>query len=84
MATSFMVGRRKGRETGNVTNRPRPGRPRRVGQQMQPEDVLAYALAHPQSSIREINKHCGLSKSRIWTILNELGAHPYRPTSMQA
>lgn len=72
------------RETGSVTYRPRPGRPRGSGQRVPPEDVLAYALAHPQSSIREISEHCGLAKSRIWSILNELGAHPYRPTSVQA
>ena len=45
------------RETGSVTHKYRTGRSRRVEQQMQPEDVLAYALAHPQSSIRDIKDH---------------------------
>ena len=62
----------------------RIGRPRRVLQRVQLEDVLAYALAHPKSSTREISEHCGLTKSRASTILNEVGAHPYQPTSVQA
>ncbi|GBO11801.1 hypothetical protein AVEN_191954-1 [Araneus ventricosus] len=65
------------RETGCVTSRPRVRRPRIVGRKVQPEDVLAYSLAHPQSSTKMITVNCGLSNSRIWTILNELGAHPY-------
>ncbi|GBM36995.1 hypothetical protein AVEN_153936-1 [Araneus ventricosus] len=35
------------REMGCVTSRPRVRRPRNVGRKVQPEDVLAYALAHP-------------------------------------
>ncbi|GBO37938.1 hypothetical protein AVEN_39938-1 [Araneus ventricosus] len=58
-------------------------RPRNVGRKVQPEDVLAYALAHPQSSTKMISENCGLSKSRVWTILNESGAHPYRSTLVQ-
>ncbi|GBM31243.1 hypothetical protein AVEN_223441-1 [Araneus ventricosus] len=30
-----------------------------------------------------ITENCGLSKSRVWTILNESGAHPYRCTPVQ-
>ncbi|GBN60678.1 hypothetical protein AVEN_112478-1 [Araneus ventricosus] len=71
------------RETGSVTIRPRLRRPRNVGRKVQPEDVLAYALAHPQSSTKMISENCGLSKSRVWTILNESGAHPYRSTLVQ-
>ncbi|GBM99401.1 hypothetical protein AVEN_74633-1 [Araneus ventricosus] len=37
------------RETGCVTSRPRVRRPRNVGRKVQPEDVLAYVLTHPQS-----------------------------------
>ncbi|GBN42430.1 hypothetical protein AVEN_273097-1 [Araneus ventricosus] len=40
-------------------------------------------LAHSQSSTKMISANCGLSKSRVWTILNESGAHPYRSTPMQ-
>ncbi|GBM29967.1 hypothetical protein AVEN_167442-1 [Araneus ventricosus] len=29
------------------------------------------------------SENCGLSKSRVWTILNESGAHPYRSTPVQ-
>ena len=72
------------RETDCMTHKSRIGRPRRVGQRVEPENVLAYALAHPQSSTKEISEHCGLTKSRIWTILNEVGAHFYRPTPVQA
>ncbi|GBM73719.1 hypothetical protein AVEN_251162-1 [Araneus ventricosus] len=45
--------------------------------------MLAYALAHPQSSTKMISENCDLSKSRLWTILNESGAHPYRSTPVQ-
>ena len=72
------------RETGSVTHKSCIGRPRRVGQLVQLEDVLVYALAHLQSSKREISEHCGLTKSRIRTILNEVGAQPYRTTPVQA
>ena len=45
---------------------------------------ISIALAHHQSSLREISEHCGLTKSHIWTILNEVGAYPYQPTPLQA
>ncbi|GBN96814.1 hypothetical protein AVEN_169051-1 [Araneus ventricosus] len=38
------------RETSCVSNRPLVRRPRNVERKVQPEDVLPYALAHPQSS----------------------------------
>ncbi|GBO04050.1 hypothetical protein AVEN_124232-1 [Araneus ventricosus] len=41
------------RETGCVTSRPRVRKPRNVGRKVQPEDVLAYAFAHPQSNSPE-------------------------------
>ncbi|GBM06760.1 hypothetical protein AVEN_63003-1 [Araneus ventricosus] len=65
------------RETGCVISRPRV---RNVGRKVQPEGVLAYALAHPESSTKMISENYGLSKSRVWTILNESGTHPYRST----
>ncbi|GBN31143.1 hypothetical protein AVEN_25959-1 [Araneus ventricosus] len=71
------------RETGFATSRPRVRRPRNVGRKVQPEDLLAYALDHPQSSTKMISENCGLAKSRVWTILNESGAHPYRFTPVQ-
>ncbi|GBL90493.1 hypothetical protein AVEN_179418-1 [Araneus ventricosus] len=71
------------REMGCVTGRPRVRRPFNVGSKVQPEDVLAYALAHPQSSAKMISANCGISKSCVWTILNESGAHPYRSTPVQ-
>ncbi|GBN62086.1 hypothetical protein AVEN_36416-1 [Araneus ventricosus] len=30
-----------------------------------------------------ISENCSLSKSRVWTILNESGAQPYRSTPVQ-
>ncbi|GBL86482.1 hypothetical protein AVEN_194755-1 [Araneus ventricosus] len=72
------------RETGCVTSRPRVRRSRNVGRKVQHEDVLAYAVAHPQRSTKMISENCGLSKSRVWTIQNESGAHPYRSTPVQA
>ncbi|GBL96064.1 hypothetical protein AVEN_104308-1 [Araneus ventricosus] len=71
------------RETGCVTSRPRVRRPRNVGRNVQPEDVLAYALVHPQRSAKMISKNFCLSKSRVWTILNESVAHPYRSTPVR-
>ncbi|GBL62447.1 hypothetical protein AVEN_179665-1 [Araneus ventricosus] len=53
------------REKGCVTSRPRVRRPRNVGRKVQPEDVLAYALAHPQSSTKIISENSGLPKSRV-------------------
>ncbi|GBM06279.1 hypothetical protein AVEN_208969-1 [Araneus ventricosus] len=44
------------RETGCVTSRPRVRRPGNVGRKVQPEDLLEYALAHPQSSTKMIRK----------------------------
>ncbi|GBO11496.1 hypothetical protein AVEN_94905-1 [Araneus ventricosus] len=58
-------------------------RPRNIGRKVQPVDVLEYALVHPQSSTKMISENCGLLKSRVWTILNESGAHPYRSTLVQ-
>ncbi|GBM24678.1 hypothetical protein AVEN_46179-1 [Araneus ventricosus] len=63
--TSLKVVKRL-RETGCVTSRPRI-----VGRKVQPEDVLAYALAHPRSSTKMLSENCCLSKSCIWTILSE-------------
>ncbi|GBM07348.1 hypothetical protein AVEN_187887-1 [Araneus ventricosus] len=65
------------------TSRPRVCRPCNVGRKVQPEDVLAYTLAHPQSSTKMISENCGISKSSVRTILNESGAHPYRSTPVQ-
>ncbi|GBM34584.1 hypothetical protein AVEN_171632-1 [Araneus ventricosus] len=64
------------RETGCMTSRPRVRRPRNVGRKVQPEDVLVYTLTHPQSSTKIISENCSFSKSRVWKILNESGAHP--------
>ncbi|GBM58433.1 hypothetical protein AVEN_63789-1 [Araneus ventricosus] len=75
------------RESGCMTIKPLSYRPVKVGLQVQPEDVLSpsiSALPYPTSSTREISQNCGLSKSRVWKILNELGAYPYRPTPQKA
>jgi transposase len=71
------------RETGCVTSRARSGRPAKVGRQVQPDEVLAYALTYPKCSTRQISEHCGLSKSQVWKILQESGAYPYRPMPQQ-
>ncbi|GBL97791.1 hypothetical protein AVEN_231953-1 [Araneus ventricosus] len=49
---------------GCVTSRPRVRRPRIVGRKVQPENVRAYTLAHPQSSAKMISENYGLSKNR--------------------
>ncbi|GBM34589.1 hypothetical protein AVEN_171635-1 [Araneus ventricosus] len=71
------------RERDCVTSRPRVHRPRNAGRKVQPEDALAYTLAHPQSSTKIISENCGLSKDRVWTIMKESGGHPYRSTPVQ-
>ncbi|GFY07727.1 DUF4817 domain-containing protein [Trichonephila clavipes] len=43
------------------------------------EDVLGYALAHPESSVRDISNACSYLKSTVWNILRTCGAYPYRP-----
>ncbi|GBM26457.1 hypothetical protein AVEN_126957-1 [Araneus ventricosus] len=53
------------REIGCVTSRPRVRRPRNVGSKVQPEDVIACAFAHPQSSTKIIRENCGLSKRLV-------------------
>ncbi|GBM10110.1 hypothetical protein AVEN_92929-1 [Araneus ventricosus] len=53
------------REMGCVTSRPRVHRPLNVERKVQPEHVLAYALAHPQSSTKMICENRGISKSRV-------------------
>ena len=47
------------------------------------EDVLGYALAHPESCVRDIIKACSYSKSTVWNILHMYGAHPCRPVLAQ-
>ncbi|GBM10560.1 hypothetical protein AVEN_109343-1 [Araneus ventricosus] len=61
-------------ETGFVTSRPQVRRLRNVERKVEPEDLLAYAFAHSQNSTKMISENCGISKSRVWTTLNELGA----------
>ncbi|GFU85892.1 DUF4817 domain-containing protein [Trichonephila clavipes] len=48
-------------------------------QRIPAEDVLGYALAHPESSVKDISKACSYSKSTVWNILHTYGAYPYRP-----
>ncbi|GFV13592.1 uncharacterized protein TNCV_67951 [Trichonephila clavipes] len=37
-------------------------------QRISTEVVLGYALAHPESSVRDISKACSFSKSTVWNI----------------
>ncbi len=66
-----------------MTSRPRVRIPRNVGRKVQPEDVIAYSLAHPQRSTKIISGNCDLSKSHVWKILDDLGTHPYQSTPVQ-
>ncbi|GFS69543.1 uncharacterized protein TNCV_3894031 [Trichonephila clavipes] len=43
------------------------------------EDVIGYALAHPESSVRDISKACSYSKLTVWNILHTYDAYPYHP-----
>ncbi|GBN95813.1 hypothetical protein AVEN_229317-1 [Araneus ventricosus] len=53
------------RETGCVTSRPRVRKPSNVGRKVQPEDVLAYALAHPQSKSPEPSLAINMGSTRL-------------------
>ncbi|GFW10733.1 uncharacterized protein TNCV_4918521 [Trichonephila clavipes] len=52
-------------------------------QRIPAENVVGYALAHPESSVRDISKACYYSKSTVWNILHTYGAYPYRPVLAQ-
>ncbi|GFV49842.1 DUF4817 domain-containing protein [Trichonephila clavipes] len=52
-------------------------------QQIPAEDVLEYALAHPESSVRDISKACSYSKLTVWNILHTYGAYSYLPVLAQ-
>ncbi|GFV54801.1 uncharacterized protein TNCV_4201931 [Trichonephila clavipes] len=52
-------------------------------QRIPTEDVLGYALAHPESCARDISKACSYSKLTVWNILHTYGAYPYRPVLTQ-
>ncbi|GFW81897.1 uncharacterized protein TNCV_2885711 [Trichonephila clavipes] len=52
-------------------------------QRIPTEDVLGYALAHPESSVRDISMDCSYSNSTVWNILHTYGAYPYRPVLAQ-
>lgn len=75
---------RRLRETGSTSSRPRSGRPVSAGMRVTAESILAYALAHPHSSTRDISMACGLTRGRVWQILHGQHAHPYRVTLQQA
>ena len=62
-----------------MTSRAQSGRPAIVGRQVQPDEVLAYALAYTKNNTRQISEHCGLSKTQVSKILQESCAYPYRP-----
>ncbi|GFV55963.1 DUF4817 domain-containing protein [Trichonephila clavipes] len=47
------------------------------------EGVLGYALAHPESSVRDYCKACSYSKSMVKNILHTYGAFSYRPVLAQ-
>ncbi|GFV12860.1 uncharacterized protein TNCV_2201591 [Trichonephila clavipes] len=52
-------------------------------QRIPAEDVLGYALAHPESSVRDISKACFYSKSMVWNILHTYGAYTFCPVQAQ-
>ncbi|GFS57537.1 uncharacterized protein TNCV_1401981 [Trichonephila clavipes] len=52
-------------------------------QRIPAEDVLGYARAHPESSVRDISKACSYSKSTVWNILHTYGAYSYGPVLAQ-
>jgi hypothetical protein len=68
------------RETGSVVKRPQF---KSSKMPICDEEVLGYALAYPQSSVRDISEASGCSKSHVWNVLNVHGAHPYRPLLVQ-
>ncbi|GFX49566.1 DUF4817 domain-containing protein [Trichonephila clavipes] len=51
-------------------------------QRIPAEDVLGYALAHPEISVRDIGMACSYS-STVWNILHTYGAYTYHPVLAQ-
>ncbi|GFV38142.1 DUF4817 domain-containing protein [Trichonephila clavipes] len=47
------------------------------------EDVLEYALAHPESGVGDISRACFHSKLTVWNTLHAYGAYPHRPVLAQ-
>lgn len=82
-ATTIINVVRRFRATGSIARRPLSWRPRPRRNRTHPVDVLAYALAHPQCSTRDISAACGLTFGRVWQILHNLGAYPYRATLLR-
>ncbi|GFY09134.1 uncharacterized protein TNCV_4663251 [Trichonephila clavipes] len=52
-------------------------------QRIPAEDVLGYALAHPESSVRDISNACSYSKSTVWNVLHTYVLYPYCPVLAQ-
>ena len=51
--------------------------------QIPTEDILGYALTHPESSVRDISKACFYSKSTVWNILHMYSTYSYHPVLVQ-
>lgn len=72
------------RKTGSIKNYYPSDRVAASSLHIHDDEVLGYAFAQPESSVRDISKACSYSKSQVWRILNRHGAYPYRPTLGQS
>lgn len=70
------------RGTACVTSRPQYGRPAKIGRQVQPDDVLVYALAYPNTAQERSVKTVASQKVRFGKS-KELGTHSCQPTLQQ-
>ncbi len=71
------------RKTGSCHRRIRLSRATPSSVRIPAEDVLGYALAHPEKGVRDISKACSYSKLTVRNILHTYGAYPYRPVLAQ-
>lgn len=75
---------RRLRETGSLLPIPATNRRRRARNEENIINVLAYVEAHPHSSIRDMSRDLGASRSTIQRILKDHKMHPYHVQLHQA
>ena len=66
-------------QSGSVNNIPPPGRPVTVTGKATQEDVSLILDSHPQTSIRKISSHLGISMTSVRRIYNGLEFKSYIP-----
>jgi transposase len=74
---------RRFKETGSVTDRPRPGRPSATDTETR-EAVLAEAMVNPTTSVRRRALELGLNRETLRRMLKNEAFHPYKLQVLQS